>query len=486
MFPWIHRHRKSFKYKLDGIDSTFLDEVSGARLGELMDSMRGADVSQDTINSVYDDFCDHVHSVMDTKLRKMSVNRHSSLSDKRRRIKKPWWSDELSRLWNALAQCEDIWIKARPVDKPLRKADMKSAQKRFDRAVQSAKRQYWRQQQEYLLSLPQRDPSAFWKHIGQLGVGQDRRRNIPMEIVAPDGSVSNDHDTVMTKWRDDFCHLLNPVNQDDVGVPDPGDQDHIEHHFNDVITRQEVVRALTKAKKNKAMGVDNIPVETLCSDNTIDLLHTLFAQCFSSSVVPEAWRRSIVTPIPKCSTSDPRVPLNYRGIMLSSHIYKLYCSVLNDRLSDWVEQSDLLCDEQNGFRPGRSCGDQLSTFTNIINTRRKMRKQTFGCFVDFSKAYERICRTKLWSKLSNYNINGNMLNAIKSMYDNYMCCVKVNGFKTDWFNVECGLKQGCILSPLLFNLFINDLTISLKQTGKGINVGNVGVCGCYSNFGRLR
>ena len=149
---------------MDGIDSTFLDgEVSGARLGELMDSMRGVDVSQDTINSVYDDFCDHVHSVMDTtKLRKMSVNRHSSLSDKRRQIKKPWWSDELSRLWNALAQCEDIWIKARPVDKPLRKADMKSAQKRFDRAVQSAKRQYWRQQQEYLLSLP----SVIHRHSG--------------------------------------------------------------------------------------------------------------------------------------------------------------------------------------------------------------------------------------------------------------------------------------------------------------------------------
>ncbi len=120
------------------------------------------------------------------------------------------------------------------------------------------------------------------------------------------------------------------------------------------------------------MGVDDIPMETLYGDHSVAFLHELFSQCFDSSVVPEAWRRGIVTPIPKCSTADPRVPLNYRGITLSSHIYKLYCSVLNDRLTSWIEDNGLLCDEHNGFRPGRSCQDQLLAFTNIVNTRKNV------------------------------------------------------------------------------------------------------------------
>lgn len=65
-----------------------------------------------------------------------------------------------------------------------------------------------------------------------------------------------------------------------------------------------------------------------------------------------------------------------------------------------------------------------------------------------------------------------MLNMLKSIYNQVECCVRVNGFKSDWFPVNLGLKQGCLMSPILFNLYVNDLAIELKNIGTGVKCGN--------------
>ena len=168
--------------------------------------------------------------------------------------------------------------------------------------------------------------------------------------------------------------------------------------------------------------------------------------------------------------TDPRDPLCYRGIALATVSYKLYCTLLNDRLSRWVDDNNLLSDEQNGLRQSRSTIDQLSTLTSIIEVRKKLRKSTFCAFIDFKKAYDTINRDILWSKLSNCGISNNFCSTIKSLYNNVLCSVRVNGHLTDWFNVNSGLKQGCPLSPLLFNLYINDLVSFLKSFNCGIDI----------------
>lgn len=176
--------------------------------------------------------------------------------------------------------------------------------------------------------------------------------------------------------------------------------------------------------------------------------------------------------------SDLRDPLSYRGIALSCAMYKIYCSILNDRISKWAETNNVLVDEQNGFRKNRSTVDQISSLTNIIDTRKKAKKSTFCAFIDFKKAYDFISRGILWNKLCNTNIglNGKILSALKSLYRNVTSSVRVNGHYTDWFDVKCGLRQGCSLSPLLFHLYINDLAIAIKTAGKGISIENELLC----------
>ncbi len=124
----------------------------------------------------------------------------------------------------------------------------------------------------------------------------------------------------------------------------------------------------------KATGVDNIPSEVLKNDTTISFMHVLFNVCFDAGVVPSLWGKCIINPIPKSSTSDPRDPLSYRGIALASAVYKVYCAIINGRLSAGLRTNDKLADEQNGFRKKRSTVDHISSLCNLIDTRKKFKR----------------------------------------------------------------------------------------------------------------
>ncbi len=89
-------------------------------------------------------------------------------------------------------------------------------------------------------------------------------------------------------------------------------------------------------------------------------------------------------------------------------------------------------------------------------------------FIDFSKAYDRIKRSMLWKTLYKNGLSNKMLQALQVIYSNVECCVRINGFDTKRFGVNTGLKQGFLISQIPFNLYINDMTIDIKQLNKGI------------------
>ncbi len=104
----------------------------------------------------------------------------------------------------------------------------------------------------------------------------------------------------------------------------------------------------------------------------------------------------------------------------------------------------------------------------IIETRKFKRLDTYVAFIEFSKAYDILNRSMLWEKLCKNGLSNKMLQALQVIFSNVECCVCINSFDTKWFGVNTGLKQGCLISPILFNLYINDLAIEIKQLNKGI------------------
>jgi len=465
------------KYDVTSISADFVSNANYAVTMNSITSNLEQAASQDDVDTIYKQFCEALHTNMDEHLPQKLVQIKTGLSNKRRRFKKTWWTDELTGLWDELCGAEEAWTKGAFTVKPMLKQVMKNTHKVFDRAVQRTKRRYWHEQQEKLLNLPSKNPKTFWKLIGQIGVAHDRKQNIPMEVILDDGTPSADRQVVLEKWANDFHALLNPNSGDINSNPAVLIPQVIGIHneaLDREITTDDVSGALRKANKGKAAGLDSLPVEVLANAAAIDFLLTLYNKCFQEGIVPTQWQRGIITPIPKCSTSDPRVPLNYRGITLASNVCKLYCFIINERLTKWVENQNILCDEQNGFRKNRTCNDHLSTMSMLIETRKKCHLSTYTCFIDFSKAYDRIDRNMLMLKLKYLGINDNsqIYRAICSIYRDYKCCVRINGMMSDWFDVNCGLKQGCLISPLLFNLYINDLVSAINTLDKGIQLND--------------
>ena len=215
----------------------------------------------------------------------------------------------------------------------------------------------------------------------------------------------------------------------------------------------DVKKALTKSKIKKAVGIDNLPNEILKSNNTLCMLHIFLAKVFDSGIMPKLWKTAIIKPLPKSSTIDPRLPLQYRGVSLLSTVYKIFSSILNRRISDAAESNGLIVDEQNGFRRERSCEDHIYSLTTVIRNRKMQGLSTYTAFIDMEKAFDRVDRSLLLWKLLNMGINGKIYECVRNIYVNSNACLNLNGHLSEKFSTDFGVKQGDCLSPTLFSLF---------------------------------
>ena len=391
---------------------------------------------------------------------------------KKRRTKKPWWSEYLSIIWNELCNKERAMLRAERNCKQKKRYAFLTQRKLFNREVQKAKRKFWKMKQIEIENLESSDQNSFWKDIGKIGVAKERKKDIPFEVKMANVEISNNPEDVMQVWKTAFEKLLNR-NVDNTSSPDAAQKQNCNvqpSYFGAGIEISEVKAAIKALKNNKAVGIDELPAEVLKCDNIFVALCALFNKCFITSIIPSAWKQGIINPIPKSSTSDRMDPLSYRGITLTSAVYKLFCTILNNRLSKWENEHSVLADNQNGFRKHRSTTDHVISLTSIIETRKLYKKNTFVAFIDFTKAYDSINRGILLIKLSDLGISGLMYKALLAIYANVRCAVRINGSLTEWFDVTCGLKQGCSLFSILFNLYINDLITRINSLGTGIDI----------------
>jgi hypothetical protein len=155
-----------------------------------------------------------------------------------------------------------------------------------------------------------------------------------------------------------------------------------------------------------------------------------------------------------------------------STVYKLFTSILNNRIQSTAEEHSLFNDSQNGFRQKRSCEDHLFSLTSIIRNRKRDKLDTFVTFVDFEKAFDRVDRKLLFYKLHSLGFGGKILKTLKSLYGNCKVCLNVNGYLSPSFASKFGVKQGDSLSPTLFNLYINDLVDTLDECNMGVKLSN--------------
>ena len=110
-------------------------------------------------------------------------------------------------------------------------------------------------------------------------------------------------------------------------------------------------------------------------------------------------------------------------------------------------------DTRASFRTGRGTRDQIANLRGIVGKAREYQKEFYLYFIDYSKAFDCVDHQKLWNVLKEMRVPTHLIVLIKNLYTNQPASVKTEYEKTNWFNIDKGVRQGCILSPYLFNLY---------------------------------
>ena len=205
----------------------------------------------------------------------------------------------------------------------------------------------------------------------------------------------------------------------------------------------------------------------------VRIIHKLCNRIWDTGEIPQDWGRAVIVPIYK--KKDKLDCSNYRGISLLSLAGKVFCSILHKRMQTQTE--DILAESQAGFRPGRSTIDQLFTLRQLAEKYSEKRKPLYCCYIDYQKAFDTVWQEGLWQAMRHLGYSSKTVDLLRALYGTSQSTVRVNGELTPWFTTMTGVRQGCILSPQLFNILlelvlrlaIQDEQIGAKVQGQYIN-----------------
>ena len=242
-----------------------------------------------------------------------------------------------------------------------------------------------------------------------------------------------------------------------------GIQDSI---LDSVISMDELNFCLAKCKLGKSPGYDEITNEFLLSlpENWKLYLVVFFNRIFSSADIPDDWAKVLTIMLFK--KGDNKDPDNYRPIALINSITKIFTQILHQRILKWCHIKNAIPEFQSGFRAGRGCIDNIFTLSSIIQLQlQKKRGKLFAFFVDFKRAFPSINHSILWQKLDKKGLSTKVIKIIMSLYSKANMSVKIGDSTSMSVDITEGVLQGEVLSPILFALFLADISDFLEKKG---------------------
>ncbi|XP_076031278.1 uncharacterized protein LOC143019503 [Oratosquilla oratoria] len=385
-----------------------------------------------------------------------------------RRKGSEWWDEETKKVVEEKKRAFTDWLQKRTGESY---ETYKEKKREVKQKVKEAKRRADVKWGRSMTENFESNKKMFWKEIKRGRGGESSREE---KVKGTDGELKMEEMAVRGRWAEYFRELLNVKEDREGKIAAVGNAKkmRVMSEENGGEIRKDEVKAVVKMMKaGKAPGLDGCHAECLKKGGSVmvDWLVRLFNVCWREGRVPEDWSSACIVPLYK-GKGDKCECSNFRGISLLSVVGKAYGRILIERIRRGTE--GVIGEEQCGFRTGRGCVDQIFVVRQICEKAIGKGKDVFWAFMDLEKAYDRVDRKALWEVMQIYGIGGKLLGAVKSFYESSRACVRIRNGESEWFEVKVGLRQGCVMSPWLFNLYMDGVVreVNARVVSQGLEM----------------
>ena len=297
---------------------------------------------------------------------------------------------------------------------------------------------------------------------------QGKKLGSTQYIRDENGKLLRKLDEIRARWRRYFTSLLNTTSAAlNRRIIEGLLQKPTALSVGDPPVVSETKKALRSMANGKAMRRDELPAELLklgLPDSSHEILlafHDIIVAVWMTGEVPQEWKDATIKVLHK--KKDRTECSNYWGLSLVAHAGKVLKIVAN-QLDNFCEEAGILPEEQCGFRPQRSTIDMMFVVRRLQELGRTSNTSLEICFIDLAKAFDSVDRVLLWEVIARFGAPPRMIKVIRMFHDGMRARVRLDdGDFSAWFNVCQGLRQGCVLSPLLFNIFFAAVIIVVLQ-----------------------
>ncbi len=400
-----------------------------------------------------------------TKFEEVVTNAAVKHLGKKRKIKKPWINEEV------LEKCDKRReLKQHRYDNDESAKKYREANVKVNKEIKLAKESWINKQcQEIENCNRQNNTKAAFDLVKKLTTEWKPKCYV---VEDNNGKLLTNADDVTERWRQ-YCEELynHQADVSDNTLIDIERTVSTKEEEEPPIVREEIEQAVKKLKCNKSPGTDNIPAELLKAggDHMIDVLLKICNLTLKTGEWPTKWTESILLPLPK--KGNIRKCENNRTISLISHPSKVLLYVLLNRIKPKVKE--ILEDTQAGFQEGRSTTEQICNLRILSEKYMAHQKPLYHNFIDFRKAFDRVWHKALFLIMRKCNISSTITNTLKSLYEHAKNLVLVGDKPSKWFLSKVGVRQGCVLSPYLFNVFLEFIMTEALESF----IGNVKIGG---------